>query len=121
MRPAPCILADNRQRSFDSGDFLCFVVYANKGAGIIRPNRLYPMDSGEEMKGRCICTSYWFYGIQHPAMAITTRTFRYMVQNRLFDFTLITHGTVMIMLSSSDIPDTSWGSIWQSASDIAEC
>ena len=123
MCPAPCVfsLADNRQRSFDSGDFLCFVVYANKGAGIIRPNRLYPMDSGEEMKGRCICTSYWFYGIQHPAMAITTRTFRYMVQNRLFDFTLITHGTVMIMLSSSDIPDTSWGSIWQSASDIAEC
>ena len=28
-----------------------------------------------------------------------------------FDFALITHGTVMIMLSSCGIPDTSWGSI----------
>lgn len=43
MRPAPCILsslADNRQRSFDSGDFLRFVVYANYGTGVVRPNRL---------------------------------------------------------------------------------
>ena len=33
------------------------------------------------------------------------------VKPPIFDFTLITHGTVMIMLSSCDIPDTSWGSI----------
>ncbi len=81
MPPAPCVLslADNCQRSFDSGDFLCFVVSTNKGAGVLCPNWLYPMDSSKEMKGRCICTSYWFYGIQHPAMAITTRTFQYTV------------------------------------------
>lgn len=50
---------------------------------------------------------------------ITTRTVRkkdkdfsiHGVKPPIFDFALITHGTVMIMLSSCDIPDTSWGSI----------
>ena len=43
LRPAPCILfslADNRQRSFGSGDFLCFEVHTNKGISVVRQNRL---------------------------------------------------------------------------------